>query len=147
MLIAGDFNAKSSMWVSPRTTAREEAVMEWTASHDLRLMNRERERTCVRWNGSFIVDLTWASPALARRTRDWRVRADIEFLSDHLYITMAVGGSTVEENRRTHNTARETRWCLGRMNTDLFQAAIMARVWLRPRARSGNRENAEDGAR
>ncbi|KAK9730942.1 Endonuclease-reverse transcriptase [Popillia japonica] len=38
-VIAGDFNAKASMWGSPVTDARGEYLMEWAAELDLSAIN------------------------------------------------------------------------------------------------------------
>jgi len=35
-----------------------------------------------------MVDLTWCTSDICGRFGEWRVREDIESLSDHLYITM-----------------------------------------------------------
>lgn len=110
MLIAGDFNAKSTMWGFPRTTARGDVVMDWAASMDIRLVNRGSEATCVRWNRNSIVDLMWASSLMARKIKGWRVRTDVEFLSDHLYITMAERGSAAEREAWRTGATRENRW-------------------------------------
>ena len=86
VLVLGDFNAKSTLWGSPRTNPRGEAVVEWAAELDLRLLNEGSKSTCVRWQGESIVDLTWASPSAARRVKNWRVAEELESLSDHRYI-------------------------------------------------------------
>ena len=82
VLVLGDFNAKSVLWGSPRTNARGEAVAEWAAELDMRLINEGSRSTCVRWQGESIVDLTWASPSAARKVRSWEVTVDLETLSD-----------------------------------------------------------------
>ena len=48
VLVLGDFNAKSTLWGSPRTNPRGEAVVEWAAELDLRLLNEGSKSTCVR---------------------------------------------------------------------------------------------------
>lgn len=53
---------------------------------DLRVLNSGSEFTCIRLQGMSIIDLTWASPELLVRIKDWRVRTDLQSLSDHLYI-------------------------------------------------------------
>ncbi|XP_013163992.1 PREDICTED: uncharacterized protein LOC106115219 [Papilio xuthus] len=69
--IAGDLNVKSSAWGSPATNLRGETLADWAVSTGLVLLNRGTVQTCVRSQGGSIVDLTFASPALARRTRRW----------------------------------------------------------------------------
>ena len=46
VLVLGDFNAKSTLWGSPRTNPRGEAVVEWAAELDLRLLNEGSKSTC-----------------------------------------------------------------------------------------------------
>lgn len=93
-----DFNAKSQIWGSPKTHLRGEAVVDWTAGSELRLLNRWLVSNCVRYRGESIVYLSWVSPALAGRVRVWRVVQEVETLSDYLYIrmemriTLGVGG-------------------------------------------------------
>ena len=57
VLVIGDFNAKSTLWGSPRTNLRGDIVVEWAAELDLRLLNEGSKSTCVRWQGESIVDL------------------------------------------------------------------------------------------
>ncbi|KAJ0179616.1 hypothetical protein K1T71_005328 [Dendrolimus kikuchii] len=86
VLVLGDFNAKSVSWGSPNTCARGEALEEWAIEKGLVVLNRGSVHTCVRQQGGSIVDVTFASPELARRVRDWRVVTGVETLSDHRYI-------------------------------------------------------------
>ncbi|XP_013139951.1 PREDICTED: uncharacterized protein LOC106104438, partial [Papilio polytes] len=69
VVVAGDFNAKSRTWGSPATDLRGETLADWAVSTGLVLLNRGTVQTCVRSRGGSIVDLSFASPALARRTR------------------------------------------------------------------------------
>lgn len=71
IILAGDFNAHSLHWGSPSTSPKGELLETWAAGLDLRLVNTGDAPTCVRWNGSSVVDLTWASPGLIRRITDW----------------------------------------------------------------------------
>lgn len=71
VLIAGDFNAKSTIWGSPATDLWGETLEDWAASLGLAVLNRGNENTCVRQQGGSIVDLTFASAPLARRVHDW----------------------------------------------------------------------------
>ncbi|XP_043512253.1 uncharacterized protein LOC122529846 [Frieseomelitta varia] len=85
-LVLGDFNAKSTLWSSPRTDARGNAVTQWAAGLDLRLLNTGHTSTCIRWQGESIVDLSWASPEAIKHITGWKVMDNTETLSDHLYI-------------------------------------------------------------
>ncbi|KAG6450821.1 hypothetical protein O3G_MSEX006776 [Manduca sexta] len=66
-IVAGDFNATSVVWGSPVTNARGRVLEEWAISVGLAVLNRGSVDTCVRHNGGSIVDLSFGSPAVARR--------------------------------------------------------------------------------
>jgi len=74
-IISGDFNAKSLSWGSPRTDWRGSVLERWAAGLDLRIMNMNivNEPTCVRTNGSSIIDLTWSSASICRLFSNWCV--------------------------------------------------------------------------
>jgi len=72
-IIAGDFNAKSILWGSPVTDWRGSVVERWAAGLDLNIVNVGSTPTCVRTNGSSIVDLTWASGDILGFLSEWRV--------------------------------------------------------------------------
>ncbi|XP_071581128.1 uncharacterized protein [Temnothorax nylanderi] len=88
VIVAGDFNAKSALWGSPRRNQRGSTLEEWAASLGLCLVNTGRKSTCVRRQRTSIVDLTWADPCTARFIREWGVIEDGETLSDHQLIEM-----------------------------------------------------------
>ncbi|XP_032690139.1 uncharacterized protein LOC116853267 [Odontomachus brunneus] len=48
VLLAGDFNAKSKLWCSPRANAKGETLAGWAAGLGLCLLNRGYVSTCVR---------------------------------------------------------------------------------------------------
>ena len=48
VLLLGNFNAKSTLWGSPRTNTRSEAVVEWAAELDPRLLNEGQEQEYLR---------------------------------------------------------------------------------------------------
>lgn len=62
---------------------------------DLRIKNKGAAGTCERHNGESIMDLTWTSPSIVNRVREWQVRVNEESLSDHAYIQMTMDGSTI----------------------------------------------------
>ncbi|XP_046974308.1 uncharacterized protein LOC124540683 [Vanessa cardui] len=47
VIVAGDFNAKSTAWGSPATDARGEVLEEWAVSSGLTAINRGSESTCL----------------------------------------------------------------------------------------------------
>lgn len=60
------------------------------AERDLKLCNVGGVPTCVRLQGSSVVDLTWALPSLLGRIIGWHVVAGFESLSDHRYVSFQV---------------------------------------------------------
>ncbi|XP_054015954.1 uncharacterized protein LOC128896615 [Hylaeus anthracinus] len=129
-LVLGDFNAKSTAWGGPATDARGRAVLEWAASADLQLLNRESVSTCVRWQGESIVDLSWATPAAARLVSEWGVAEEVESLSDYLYILMDVSAALQYHPARGPASGRpQRRWALNRIEKDALMAAALAASW------------------
>ncbi|XP_029173718.1 uncharacterized protein LOC114942512 [Nylanderia fulva] len=127
VIIAGDFNAKSTAWGSPRTDWRGNEVEEWAAQCDLVLLNEGSVQTCVRWQGGSIVDLTWMTRPAARMAQRWRVAAEVETLSDHKYIEISVAMTTKEvAERRRIREANFRRWALRKLDEDMLMAALIA---------------------
>ncbi|KAI4475429.1 hypothetical protein M0804_014319 [Polistes exclamans] len=86
VLVAGDSNARFPRWdPEGRSNPRGELLRTWANRLNLSLGNQVGHPTCVRPQGSSVVDLTWGSPAASVRLSDWRVD-EAESLSDHLYI-------------------------------------------------------------
>jgi len=83
VLVMGDFNAKSAEWGSPRSDARGETLVEWANALGFVVLNRGSEHTCVRQHGGSIVDVSFATPAVSRMVRGWRVKVGVKTLSDH----------------------------------------------------------------
>jgi hypothetical protein len=81
------------------------------------LHNAGSSATCVRPQGESIVDLTWSSPAAARWVESWGVLDDVETLSDHLYIEVAVRVTPRDVlDRRARNAAVSKRWALTKLD-------------------------------
>lgn len=119
-IICGDFNAKSSLWGSATFNDRGYCLEDWAAEIDLRVLNIGTEPTCVRPQGMSIVDLTWATPDLVARIQHWRVRTDLQSLSDHLYISFSMDES--ESSARSLISEHYPRWKWELLEEDWFQA-------------------------
>ncbi|KAH8292899.1 hypothetical protein KR044_005596, partial [Drosophila immigrans] len=72
VVIAGDFNAWALEWGSRSTNARGNALLDAFASLEILLLNSGRENTFSKAGYGSIVDLTFASPQLAR-VAQWHV--------------------------------------------------------------------------
>ncbi|XP_041984091.1 uncharacterized protein LOC121736777 [Aricia agestis] len=128
VVVAGDFNAKSTLWGSPATNARGRVVEDWLITTGLVVANRGAVSTCVRRQGESIVDLTLVSSSIARRVSDWQVLGNTETLSDHLYISFAVCTHSVEQGRPTPSGGGP-RWSLKGLDRDLLEEAAIVASW------------------
>ncbi|XP_072938884.1 uncharacterized protein [Epargyreus clarus] len=128
VFVLGDFNAHSRAWGSKRDNARGNAVLEWAAELDLRLLNRGSVSTCVRWQGESIVDLSWATASAKRLVTGWRVAEAIVTLSDHRHITLDVALQLPVHNGRL-GEGPPRRWALKRLDRDMLIAAAHVVDW------------------
>ncbi|KMQ91492.1 reverse transcriptase [Lasius niger] len=122
VIVAGDFNAKATLWGSRITNQRGLQVVRWAAERDLRIVNAGDTPTCVRPQGSSIVDLTWSSPDLLPLIDNWQVNEDREWLSDHICISfdICVGRPSLPPIRGLNR-----RWNLRKFDRDFFKAALI----------------------
>ncbi|XP_037302307.1 uncharacterized protein LOC119192595 [Manduca sexta] len=67
------------------------------------------EDTCVRHNGGSVVDITFATPDLARRVQGWRVLVEEETLSDHRYIRFSVSTPRTNQPSNSGSLTSPTR--------------------------------------
>ena len=129
VLVIGDFNAKSTLWGSPRTNPRGEAVANWAAELHLQLLNDGRENTCVRWQGGSKIDLAWASPSAAYKVRQWKVDIDAETLSDHRYILISLTDGGYTGDALPRNRGRDPDrplWAIKKVDKDRLITAAHA---------------------
>lgn len=129
VLVAGDFNAKSTAWGSPAACARGEVLEEWAIATGLVLLNRGSEYTCVRRQGGSIVDLTFASACLVPRVQGWKVLKEVETLSDHRYIRYDVHGLPTVQNT---SQVGGPRWALKHLDRVLLSEASLVQAWVTP---------------
>lgn len=131
VLVIGDLNAKSVAWGSPSTDARGAILEEWVVAAGLSILNRGSVDTCVRRHGGSIVDITFASPALARQTQNWKVLESVETLSDHRYIRFDVSTLPERQSGLSRNSRMdEPRWVLKRLDRDALVEASVVAAWL-----------------
>jgi len=120
-VIAGDFNAKSHLWGSPRTDWRGSVLERWAAGLELVIINNGNEPTCVRSNGSSIIDLTWSSASACRLFSNWRVLTAAVSLSDHRYIVYDFGEPL---GGHTGRSARYPRWNVKTLDKELLMEVV-----------------------
>lgn len=82
-----------------------------------------------------IVNVTWASPSLAKRVREWVVWVNEESLSDHAYISMTVVDPIRGTARGRAVAPRQRRWALSKLNTDELLEAVRTSLWAKAGAR------------
>jgi hypothetical protein len=95
LVITGDFNSKHTVWGGEVTDKRGKALLEWTNSMDLILLNEGNSPTLVRGTGTSYIDLTMVSEGIMQREPRWKVLHH-ETLSDHRYILV-----DLSEQKRT----------------------------------------------
>ncbi|XP_043494147.1 uncharacterized protein LOC122519049 [Polistes fuscatus] len=136
-LVAGDFNARSHRWdPEGRSNLRGELLCMWANRSNLSLGNQVGHPTCVRPQGSSVIDLTWGSPTAIVRLSDWRVD-EAESLSDHLYIIFnyrreATGFRSLCSRERIF-----PRWDARAVDEDRLAAALVSADWTRDHGASG----------
>lgn len=144
VLVGGDFNAWSPLWGSRATNSRGEVLVDWATELGLVVRNVGTEPTCVKHNGTSIVDVTWTSPAMARRVREWRVLTATETLSDHAYVSMRIDDRHAGTGGARSTGNNRCRWSLRRMDPEALTEALRTAMWARG---SRGEEDAETAAR
>ena len=145
-LVLGDFNAKARAWGNPTSNSKGEAVQVWAVLSGLSLLNIGSAFTCVRHNGGSVVDLTFATPAVARNVTNWRVEKEVETLSDHRYIRFEVSTQPVVVSRPVNPIRRCPRWALSRLNAEMVKEASIVANWCYQGTMEGTDFNVNESA-
>lgn len=127
IVVCGDFNARSQLWGNAVVNRRERLLEQWAAQYDLGLGNIGNAPTCIRPQGTSMVDITWHSLHTNNPLRVWQV-LDTETMSDHAdiifnYSRVQGSGSGNRQNDRSWRK-RYPRWISKDMNGDLFREAL-----------------------
>lgn len=123
ILVCGDFNAFSTFWGSAYINRRGDSLMNWASGLNLCLANTGDVPTCVRAQGSSIIDLTWASPSIIHDICNWRVREDLESLSDHQYVSFDIGRVSIGHASNSSSVGR--RWNFSKTDNDMFKESLL----------------------
>jgi len=121
LIIGGDFNSKSVLWGCKHDNIRGDRLARWCASRDMILVNIGNQPTCVRPQGTSIVDVTWSNSTVKSRITQWIVLED-ETLSDHKYISFVV--ITDKNNCTVHRKKKYVRWAYKKFNNDMYKEAL-----------------------
>lgn len=89
-VLAGDFNAKSPLWGSPKEDRRGDALAQLAAAHWLVPLNDGRP-TFIRRSQETHIDVTFASEGLTAELRSWKVLEGVESMSPHQQIMFELG--------------------------------------------------------
>ncbi|XP_067134912.1 uncharacterized protein [Centruroides vittatus] len=116
-LVCGDFNTKSSIWHSPVDEPRGRAVVDFIVANNLSSLNSSSLPTFSNSNGESWIDLCLGNAKAANLTEYCLTLAD-PTASDHSYIYIALGGTSIQHNVQIINT---TNW-------DAFEK-LLKRFW------------------
>lgn len=141
VIVAGDFNAKSSVWGMTWTDSRGREVTEMAARLDLVFLN-EGTTSTFRRSGcrGTIIDLTMATTRVASRVRDWRVH-ECYTASDHQHI-----GFVIEEpdhRIRKIESNLKTGWRVSKLDTAALRAVLAKSTIREPPGPTPTRETSE----
>ncbi|KAI4473466.1 hypothetical protein M0802_016102 [Mischocyttarus mexicanus] len=133
VVVAGDFNARSAAWdPGCRENARGRLLKEWASRSGLFLLNNGGHSTCVRPQGSSVVDLVWVTGVIKDRTTSCFVDEE-ESLSDHKYIVFSfVMGGDPGVCCRDRRWADFPRWKTSGADRDRLGAALISADWTKP---------------
>lgn len=98
----------------------------WAAEVDVHVLNVGFAWTCVRPQGSSIVDVSWASAATVPLVHKWEVWEEEEYLSDHKYVMLTIYSKRGVADLKV---LRFPRWKLEKWNHDFFKAAVLGAAW------------------
>jgi len=142
-LILGDFNARSRAWDEGASNVRGGLLSDWMITHGFSLLNTKGAHTCVRFQGSSAVDTSWASRKALQWILNWRVRAEDESLSDHLYIHIEILVNKIRKVYRYTKNIESSKylkeiknsynmgWNIKKLNEDFLETAVIFESWAR----------------
>lgn len=113
-VVAGDFNAKATVWGGEVTDIRGNILLDWIAGSSLVIQNQGDEPTFRRNLSSSIIDLTITSECIAGNITKWEVLCE-ESLSDHMYIYYEVNMQT--KIQRADKPGSHKGWIIGSLQS------------------------------
>lgn len=123
-IVGGDFNAKSVHWGSPVTDPRGDLIEKWAAELNLRIVNVGSVPTCVRPQGSFIVDRTWASADIMQYITGWQVVSEAETMSDHMNISFNFSHNVSLVRSVSQAKKSSSKWNFSKLDIEAFGIAL-----------------------
>lgn len=120
LVVAGDFNAWSTLWGSRETTRRGQDLLEALARLNVDLVNIGNTPTFRRNGVSSVIDVTFCSPCFLGNT-DWKVD-DGHTNSDHMAIFYKIDSDARSMVRPVRS--RERRWKTSNLHKEVFVEAL-----------------------
>lgn len=99
ILLAGDLNAKSTLFGSPTQNSRGTILEEYLIALNLAPINAGNAYTFSNANGNSVIDVTAASTKLRHQIAEWRVVQEIDSHSGHNYITYELNAQLAMERK------------------------------------------------
>lgn len=119
VVIAGDFNAHSTMWGSPKEDAERRLVAESMCFLGMLLCNWDEKPTFIRDASESHIDLIFASKELAGHIEDWRV-LDEKSDSYHQYVKFRIQ-RTMDRGAQVDG---HLGWAVRKIDYSKFNAAL-----------------------
>lgn len=138
VIVAGDFNAHSRAWGCRTADVRGAFLERWAIATGVTLLNTGSVPTCVRPQGQSIVDLTFASPAVARRVTGWRVCEEVETMSAHRYVRFDISTRASGPPVPVVTRSDGPRWALKRLDAEVLKEAAIVQTWVSPVLTAGD---------
>lgn len=119
VIAAGDFNAKSRSWGSPRDDTRGTLLADLMSAIDMSACNEGNAPTFVRDSSESHIDITFASVGVRGSIDNWRV-LDTPSLSLHRYIMFEVNALA----SWPRHPQPQSGWAVRRMDKQLLSTSL-----------------------
>lgn len=128
ILVAGDFNARSAAWGDWCQNLRGTILTDFLDSFGLQVINAGNKPTFVGIGRGSIVDVTLSTESLARDITNWRVRDDLDSMSDHNYVSYEILNRRM---RRAIQSNGPRGWITSKgINADALTTGLLLAEWI-----------------
>lgn len=110
LVIGTDANAHHMHWGSTDINQRGEDLLAYIMTTNLNVCNVGSISTFANGRREEVLDVTLATMSAEPLIRDWKVRVDVESLSDHRYITYEVNHHRTSKGPIWRRNVRNTDW-------------------------------------
>lgn len=98
------------------------------AANELVILNRGKTDTCVRAQGTSIVDITLGTEAAMKIVKSWEVDGNEETLSDHKYIVIQIDRG--ESTNKYTGGIKFPKWNVKKIDLDWYIASVVGGNWI-----------------